>query len=371
MSIRFDKDTRRATNGPMIFFSDPSAEISLGEEIRGAINSRLSFYAYRRPGDMMISFGSSESVVEGIGVPGFVVTYFLPELPYLTIPYKTINSQPSTHNSQLSTLGTQLSTHNSTTQAQHTKEVNAIKTALDEIGYGKVVAARLIVEDRKIDPAASFARLCHEYPSAFVFCFSTPQTGCWLGASPELLLESHRGLLSTMSLAGTMPADSSGQWDFKNIEEQKMVTDFITEAFRENGLTPSTDGVFDKYSGIVKHLCTIISATISDDFDENRLNHLLKSLSPTPALCGLPRDLALRLISEYEYFSRGCYGGFCGPYHSPSDFSFYVNLRSAMVEDVKVSLFTGGGITRLSDPVVEWNETNLKAQTVARCLVNA
>ena len=79
MGIRFDKDTRRATNGPMIFFSDPSAEISLGEEIRGAIESRLSFYAYRRPGDMMITYGSSEGVVEGIGVPGS--NHFYPKYP--------------------------------------------------------------------------------------------------------------------------------------------------------------------------------------------------------------------------------------------------------------------------------------------------
>ncbi len=89
MAIRFDKDTRRATNGPMIFFSDPSAEISISDEIRGAIESRLSFYAYRMPGDMIMSFGSSEGVVEGIGQAGFVIAPFLPGNPYLTIPYKS------------------------------------------------------------------------------------------------------------------------------------------------------------------------------------------------------------------------------------------------------------------------------------------
>lgn len=78
MSIRFDKDARRATNGPMIFFSDPSAMVSLSEEIRGAIESQLAFYAYRMPGDLMISFGSSEHVVEGIGERGFVIAPFCP-----------------------------------------------------------------------------------------------------------------------------------------------------------------------------------------------------------------------------------------------------------------------------------------------------
>lgn len=60
MGIRYTRNQSRATNGPMIFFSDPSAEIDLMDEIRGAVSSTLSFYAYRRPGDLMVSFGSSE-----------------------------------------------------------------------------------------------------------------------------------------------------------------------------------------------------------------------------------------------------------------------------------------------------------------------
>lgn len=368
MSIRFDKDSRRATNGPMIFFSDPSAEISLGEEIRGAIKSRLSFYAYRRPDDMMISFGSSESLAEGIGTPGFVIAPFHPSLPYLTIPYKptTKNAKQTTDNQPLSTNHQQPTSLN-----QYLSEIQAIKAALKEIGSGKVVAARLIVEDRKIDPAASFARLCHEYPTAFVFCFATPYTGCWIGASPELLLESNKGTLSTMALAGTMPADSWENWDIKNIEEQRMVTNFIMDALAVNDLKPNIDDTFEKYAGPVKHICTTISAQTGNEFDVARLNQLLRTLSPTPALCGLPRDLALRVISENEFFNRECYGGFCGPYHGPEDFNFFVNLRSARVEENRVAMFAGGGITLLSDPDKEWEETNLKAQTMAKCLVNS
>ena len=88
MGIRFDRDTRRATNGPLIFFNDPVSELSFAEEVRGAINSGLSFYSYRLPGAAMISFGSSEGFVEGIGVPGFVIGRFDPKknLHYYTLP---------------------------------------------------------------------------------------------------------------------------------------------------------------------------------------------------------------------------------------------------------------------------------------------
>lgn len=368
MAIRFDKDTRRATNGPMIFFSDPSAEISLGEEIRGAINSRLSFYAYRRPGDMMISFGSSETVVEGIGVPGFVIAPFLPSLPYITIPYKPLPSNAGAQplNSHLSTISYCCNENKSTSKDEHSKEVVAIREAIIRQGYGKVVAARVIVEDKKVDAGASFSRLCREYPNAFVFCFSTPNTGCWIGASPELLLESHAESLQTMSLAGTRPAGTNVAWDIKNIEEQRMVTDFIFETFSNNGLNPMTGDTFTKSAGPVEHICTPIMAEAGENFNCDKANSLLRCLSPTPAVCGMPRDFALDMISEYERFDRGCYGGFCGPYHSASDFQFFVNLRSSMIEENRFRLFVGGGITHLSSPDMEWEETAIKAQTILK-----
>lgn len=365
MAIRFDKDTRRATNGPMIFFSDPSAEISLSEEIRGAIEARLSFYAYRRPGDMMISFGSSESVAEGLGVPGFVIARFLPELPYLTIPYRPLE----TKHIQRPSAGMSVPRLSSTTREAHSAEINAIIRALKETGHGKVVAARVIVDEVGIDVAATFSSLCRKYPDAFAFCFSTPMTGCWIGASPELLLEAHSGMLHTMALAGTRSAGADGPWDIKNIEEQQMVTDFISDTFKRNSLQTVIGETFSRKAGIVEHLCTPISATVeTTQLSSESLSDLLHDLSPTPALCGHPRNLALDIIKEYESFPRGCYGGFCGPYHSPGDFSFFVNLRSALVESERVSIFAGGGITHLSSPEEEWIETEMKSETIRQSL---
>lgn len=362
MSIRFDKDSRRATNGPMIFFSDPSAEISLGEEIRGAIEARLSFYAYRRPGDMMISFGSSESVIDGIGVPGFVIAPFLPNLPYLTIPYKPhINLD----NVEIPYSFPQ----KSTTKEEHEGEIKAIKDMLQKEGDGKVVAARVIVEDKIVDPASTFSTLCRIYPNAFVFCFSTPVTGCWIGASPELLLDANGNQLTTMALAGTRPVGKQDEWDLKNVKEQMMVVDFIDEAFSKNSLTTVHGDTFSKQAGDMEHICTpIFSNSDSMGFSVDSLQSLLRDLSPTPAVCGIPREAALNIINENENFMRGCYGGFCGPYRSTQDFSFYVNLRSALIESKRFCLFVGGGITHLSVSDKEWEETTLKSTTMLNAI---
>lgn len=358
MAIRFDKDTRRATNGPMIFFSDPSAEVSLGDEIRGAIESRLSFYAYRRPSDLMITFGSSEGVVEGIGTPGFVIAPFLPNLPWLTIPYKPV--KPFLNSNGIG----YIYPVRSTTPSEHLAEIEGIKKALETIGNGKVVAARVCVESGAVDVGSTFAELARRHPDAFVFCFSTPHTGCWIGASPELLLESQANGISTMALAGTRPTDSQGEWDTKNLEEQQMVTTFISDALIKNGISPLLGDTVSRHAGKVEHLCTPITGSPTNPLTPETLASLLHDLSPTPAMCGTPRDLALNVIRNFEHFDRGCYGGFCGPYRSPSDFSLYVTLRCALVEADKYCIYTGGGITLRSVPTSEWEETEIKSTTM-------
>ncbi|MDE6299788.1 MAG: chorismate-binding protein, partial [Muribaculaceae bacterium] len=65
-----------------------------------------------------------------------------------------------------------------------------------------------------------------------------------------------------------------------------------------------------------------------------------------------------------ERNARGCYGGFCGPYRSAEDFTFYVNLRCAQIERERYCIYSGGGITLKSDTEKEWEETELKATTI-------
>ena len=358
MGIRYDKDSLRANNGPTIYFTDPTSLLMLRNEIRSALEANLSVYVYRRPGDMMITFGTSESVVEGLEHPGFVIAPFLPSLPYLTIPFK-----PVAHASGCLTNKFPFPAR-STNKEEHRAEIDAIQTALRENGGGKIIAARIIVEEGSVSVADTFFNLCQQNPNAFVFCFNTPQTGCWIGASPELLLESRRGLFPTMALAGTRPADSEGPWDEKNIEEQRMVTDFIEDMLATHNIKSETGETFTFSAGKVEHICTPISGETEEAFSSSRLSELLHSLSPTPALCGLPRELALKVISSQENGDRGCYGGFCGPYRSPQDFQFQVILRCARIEQKRFCLYAGGGITLKSSPESEWKETELKATTL-------
>jgi isochorismate synthase len=46
----------------------------------------------------------------------------------------------------------------------------------------------------------------------------------------------------------------------------------------------------------------------------------------------------------------------------------FVNLRCMVVIDQKAFIFAGGGITSGSDAGAEWQETNLKADTLLRII---
>ena len=80
-----------------------------------------------------------------------------------------------------------------------------------------------------------FKNLLKKYETAFVYYWFHPETGIWLGATPETLLKVERDKFKTMSLAGTQSfqGTSSVNWGEKEIEEQQIVTDSILENLQD------------------------------------------------------------------------------------------------------------------------------------------
>lgn len=224
---------------------------------------------------------------------------------------------------------------------------------------------------------ALLRRLLDTRPDALIFFFSTPQTGTWLGASPELLLSTRGKKVCSMSLAGTRPSGcsdnsyhgsdttDSDSWDFKNIQEQRIVTDEITRTLNKFGLKTLTDGPATVCAGNVEHLCTRIFSTSNEVMTSEEILDIASALSPTPALCGYPRDEAEDFILSNELHERELYGGFMGLTDSSGGWAdLYVNLRSGRYNPVtgRFCAFAGGGITPFSDAVAEVMETTRKLQ---------
>lgn len=249
----------------------------------------------------------------------------------------------------------------STTELQHSQIVKGIQEILKGDLSKKIIASKVIVKKSSVDLEKSFESLCESFPDAFVFLFYTPETGTWLGASPELLLKCENSILSTFALAGTRPAGTPGNWDKKNIKEQEIVKNYIVDIFQSFGLKPQVSDTKTRKAGSVEHLLTEINSPLDAS---NNIEELLKALSPTPALSGFPKEMAMQAIKMLEEEPRGYYGGFVGPYKNAEDFNFFVNLRSIRIGADNFCMHVGGGITALSDAQEEWIETDRKAASI-------
>lgn len=245
--------------------------------------------------------------------------------------------------------------------------VNLVKKGVEAIhagAFAKVVLSRM--ENHRTDPDIfeSFAALLSAYPTAFRYLWYAPQTGFWMGASPEVLLVADENRFETMALAGTQLFGPHLFWPEKEREEQFFVTHFITDSLR-----PLTDDLYvsqpyTAQAGRLAHIRTDIKGKFKDGFS---WKDVVPILHPTPAVCGYPKLDAMRFILENEGYDRSFYSGYLGEV-SRSKTDLYVNLRCMRYADGIVSLLMGCGITADSNPASEYIETVNKSMTIKKIL---
>lgn len=330
------------------------------------------FFAYRLPNlqEIVVATGCIIKHSDlSAGDDAFIIAPFSPEKGYDIIRPQVCISTPVSKANQLPKLKTDDSI---TPTKEYTDSIEQLINGLKSRG-GKTVFSRIIdaSTNSELSIAHLFHSLCSRYPQSYVYCWKKPNENLWIGAVPELLLESRGSKLNTMSLAGTQPIDSTTRWDLKNLEEQRIVTEYLKKLFSSRGMNPSTEGPNDKPAGPVKHLCTSVSAfKPSQQFD---ILSFARILAPTPAVCGMPVNDALADIMRLEQHDRKYYGGYSGPIKGDNACNLFVTLRCMEINgnvsnssetSTHVRLYVGGGITAQSQANTEWTETRLKASTL-------
>lgn len=212
-----------------------------------------------------------------------------------------------------------------------------------------------------------FERACRMYPRLMVMLFSTPVSGTWLVASPEILLDGKGRSLHTVALAGTMPfREGHLDWSDKNKMEQHIVEQYMEGRLAEAGTAVIKDGPVTMRAGNLVHLRTDFRFHLAPDVS---LGTLIGRLHPTPAVCGMPKEEAAAFIRKNEGIDRRYYSGFAGPVGIHDETHLYVSLRCAQIvaPDTAV-LYAGGGIMPGSDCRSEWMETESKMNTIRNVL---
>ena len=195
--------------------------------------------------------------------------------------------------------------------------------------------------------------------NAFTYLITSPQTGTWVGATPEKLIQGTAGAFHTMALAGTQPHDALNKprWSSKEIQEHEIVANEIEDVMKKKTSDYSRKERQNHKSGSVVHLKTEFTFATGD------VNAFISTLHPTSAIAGKPKDLAVNHIKESESHKRELYTGYLG-FKREQESHYFVNLRCMQVHKETASLYLGGGITKESILEEEWAETEDKAKSL-------
>ena len=258
----------------------------------------------------------------------------------------------------------------------------SVKSALKLIEsqyFSKIVLSQAInvISQTPFSLIDSLNNLRLTYPGCYVFSTSNGKGQNFIGASPERLISIHNNQLVTDALAGSAPRGKTEVEDAnlgkgllnseKDLREHQVVIDFIVDRLSKLGINPDFSPVprLLQLSNI-QHLWTPIRARIPRDI---HLLKILAQLHPTPAVAGVPRDVALQQIRGCESCDRSLYAAPLGWIDRTGNGEFAVGIRSALIDGDRAILYAGAGIVAGSEPEKELAEIQLKLQALLNALV--
>ncbi len=238
----------------------------------------------------------------------------------------------------------------------------------------KIVLSRRETISNKENIIHLFQKLEERYKTAFVYCWYHPNTGVWLGATPETLIKVEEENFKTMALAGTQLDKGilldEVLWGAKEKIEQEVVTEAIVEGLKEFVEKLEVSHPKTHKAGTLLHIKTDIKGSFKNKSKEFKA--IINTLHPTPAVCGYPKAKAKAFILNEEGYDRAFYTGFLGEINidknTKNTSELFVNLRCMQYNTSKLHVYVGGGITKDSDPLAEWEETVRKTATMKSIL---
>ncbi|MEM8666284.1 MAG: isochorismate synthase [Planctomycetota bacterium] len=220
-----------------------------------------------------------------------------------------------------------------------------------------------------LDPVALAAKLDKTTYDCFVFCFDFGAGSAFVGATPERLFKRCGDRLESEVVAGTRMRGKTASEDEQlaiellTSDKDQREHDIVRKSIRQKLHKFVEHLDVDSRASILRlankqHLRSNVQGTLKSGVDDGML---LQRLHPTPAVGGYPTDNALPEISRIEPFDRGWYAAPVG-WVSSDEAQFAVAIRSGLVDGKTLTLYSGAGIVRGSDPDEEWQEVENKIQ---------
>ena len=249
----------------------------------------------------------------------------------------------------------------SVNRKSYLKVIEDVISTIKKTKLEKVIISRLIkyTMNHNLSVASFIKYLNKEHANCFNFfiCFDKQTT--FIGSTPERLISLQNKSYVIDAIAGSA-SDKENLQSTKELDEHNYVVDHVKNTMDlisakiEIPSKPKT--LMLKY---IHHLKTPISGILKKKV---HILDVIATLYPTPALLGKKSEDALKIIKKYEQNDRGWYGGALGVYDTNGDGEYYVPIRSGLIKDKTLCLFSGSGLISKSIPKMEEQETLLKLQ---------
>ncbi|MBA8902777.1 aminodeoxychorismate synthase component I [Phyllobacterium sp. P30BS-XVII] len=190
-------------------------------------------------------------------------------------------------------------------------------------------------------------------------------------SSPERFLSVRGRNVETRPIKGTVPRSADPDIDRQHADEllasekdraeNLMIVDLMRNDLSRvcnphSVLTPVLCGL-ESYAS-VHHLVSVVTGRLADD---RTLPDLIRAAFPGGSITGAPKLRAMEIITETEHVARGIYCGSIGFIGFNGNMDTNIAIRTVLFQGAKAVFQAGGGITALSDPAAEYQETLDKA----------
>jgi anthranilate synthase component 1 len=234
----------------------------------------------------------------------------------------------------------------------------------------QVVPSQQFRQKSSVNPLTLYRVLRALNPSPYMYLLDSGDSQI-VGASPEMLMRVHNGVVSTRPIAGTRPRGASDAEDValeaemlvdeKEIAEHVMLVDLGRNDIGRVA-TPGTVRVerlahVERFSHLM-HLVSHVDGELREGLDAF---DAFDALFPAGTLTGAPKVRAMELIDEFESVYRGPYGGAVGYFSLSGNADFAITIRTVSLRDGVATVQAGGGIVADSQPAYEFRECLNKA----------
>jgi anthranilate synthase component 1 len=222
----------------------------------------------------------------------------------------------------------------------------------------------------RVNPLTLYRVLRALNPSPYMYLLDSGQIQI-VGASPEMLMRVHDGLVSYRPIAGTRARGANEAEDLelehellhdeKEIAEHVMLVDLgrndVGRVAQPGTVRVDRLAHIERYSHLM-HLVSHVEGRLNaglDAFDA------FDALFPAGTLTGAPKVRAMELIDEFEPVFRGPYGGAVGYFSLSGNADFAITIRTVSLRHGVATVQAGGGVVADSRPEFEYEESINKA----------